>query len=40
VLLMATGAGLAVASIYSQPMLGVLAGDLGASTRDTGWCPR
>jgi hypothetical protein len=36
VLLLATGAGLAVASIYySQPMLGVLAGDLGASARGT-----
>lgn len=40
VLLLASGAGLAVASIYySQPMLGVLGGDLGASARDTGFVP-
>ena len=40
VLLLASGAGLAVASIYySQPMLGVLAGDLGAGTREVGLIP-
>jgi predicted MFS family arabinose efflux permease len=40
VLLLATGAGLAVASIYySQPMLGILAGDLAVSARATGWVP-
>jgi len=40
VLLLASGAGLAVASIYySQPMLGVLSGALGASARDTGFVP-
>ncbi len=36
----ATGAGLAVASIYySQPMLGVLGADIGASTRAVGFMP-
>lgn len=40
VLLLATGAGLAVASLYySQPMLGVLSADIGASTRATGFVP-
>lgn len=40
VLLLATGAGLAVASIYySQPMLGVLGADIGASTRAVGFMP-
>jgi len=40
VLLLATGAGLAVASIYySQPMLAVLSSALGASARDTGFVP-
>lgn len=40
VLLLASGAGLAVASIYySQPMLAVLSGALGASARDTGFVP-
>ena len=40
VLLLATGAGLAVASLYySQPMLGVLGVELGASTRALGWVP-
>ncbi|HIV71679.1 MAG TPA: MFS transporter [Candidatus Aquabacterium excrementipullorum] len=40
VLLLATGAGLAVASLYySQPMLGVLGGDIGASARATGFVP-
>ncbi|MCP5281930.1 MAG: MFS transporter [Rhodoferax sp.] len=40
VLLLASGAGLAVASIYySQPMLGVLAADIGASDRAIGWVP-
>ncbi|MDI1259988.1 MFS transporter [Aquabacterium sp.] len=40
VLLLASGAGLAVASIYySQPMLAVLAGALGANARDTGFVP-
>ena len=40
VLLLATGAGLAVASLYySQPMLGVLGADIGASTRAIGFVP-
>jgi predicted MFS family arabinose efflux permease len=40
VLLLATGAGLAVASIYySQPMLGVLGAHIGASTRAVGFMP-
>ncbi len=40
ILLMATGAGLSVASLYySQPMLGTLAGDIGASTQATGLVP-
>ena len=40
VLLLATGAGLAVAALYySQPMLGVLAGDIGASNQAVGLVP-
>ena len=40
VVLLATGAGLAVASIYyGQPMLGVLGADIGASTRAVGFVP-
>ncbi|MDN0085694.1 MFS transporter [Crenobacter sp. SG2305] len=40
ILLMAMGAGLSVAALYySQPMLGVLAGDIGASGRATGLVP-
>lgn len=40
ILLMASGAGLAVASLYySQPMLGVLGGDIGASAQATGFVP-
>ena len=40
VLLLASAAGLAVASLYySQPMLGVLGADLGASTRALGLVP-
>lgn len=40
VLLLATGAGLSVASLYySQPMLGVLGADIGASPRAVGWVP-
>ncbi len=40
VLLLATGAGLAVAALYySQPMLGVLGADIGASTRAIGFVP-
>ena len=40
VLLLASAAGLAVASIYySQPMLGVLGADIGASGRAVGFMP-
>lgn len=40
ILLLATGAGLAVASLYySQPMLGILGTDIGASARATGFVP-
>jgi predicted MFS family arabinose efflux permease len=40
VLLLAAGAGLGVASLYyAQPMLGVLAPDIGASTRTAGFVP-
>ncbi|MBB1597755.1 MFS transporter [Achromobacter sp. UMC46] len=40
VLLLAVGAGLAVASLYySQPMLGVLGADIDASTAALGWIP-
>jgi predicted MFS family arabinose efflux permease len=40
VLLMATGAGLSVASLYySQPMLGVLASDIGTSGQAAGMVP-
>ena len=40
VLLLASGAGLAVASLYySQPMLGVLGADIGASGRAIGFVP-
>lgn len=40
VLLLATGAGLAVASLYySQPMLGVLGADIGAGDRAIGLVP-
>lgn len=40
VLLLASGAGLAVASLYySQPMLGVLSADIGASAREVGLMP-
>ncbi|MES2613704.1 MAG: MFS transporter [Pseudomonadota bacterium] len=40
VLLLAAGAGLGVASIYySQPMLGVLGADIGASDRSVGFVP-
>ncbi|CAN5892279.1 MFS transporter [soil metagenome] len=40
VLLLAMGAGLAVAALYySQPMLGVLGADIGASTRTIGFVP-
>ena len=39
-LLLATGAGLSVASLYySQPMLGVLASDIGVSSRAIGLVP-
>lgn len=40
VLLLASGAGLSVASLYySQPMLGVLAADIGASSTAIGFVP-
>lgn len=40
VLLLATGAGLGVAALYySQPMLGVLGADIGASAHEVGWVP-
>ncbi|MBB5393905.1 MULTISPECIES: MFS transporter [unclassified Herbaspirillum] len=40
ILLLATGAGLSVASLYySQPMLGILADDIGASERVVGMVP-
>lgn len=40
VLLLATGAGLSVASLYyAQPMLGVLGADIGASPRSVGFIP-
>ena len=40
VLLLASGAGLAVASLYySQPMLGVLGADIGAAPRKLGFIP-
>lgn len=40
VLLLATGAGLSVASLYyAQPMLGVLGTDIGASARSVGFIP-
>ena len=40
ILLLATGAGLAVAALYySQPMLGVLGADIGASGRAVGFVP-
>lgn len=40
VLLLAAGAGLAVAALYySQPMLGVLGADIGASARAIGFVP-
>lgn len=40
VLLLASGAGLAVASLYySQPMLGILAADIGVSALDIGFVP-
>lgn len=40
VLLLAIGAGLAVASLYySQPMLGILAADIGVSAVDIGFVP-
>jgi predicted MFS family arabinose efflux permease len=38
--LLAVGAGLAVGALYySQPMLGVMAASLGASSTDIGWVP-
>jgi MFS family permease len=38
--LLAGGTGLTVAALYySQPTLGVLAGDLHASPREIGWIP-
>lgn len=40
VLLLASGAGLSVASLYySQPMLGILASNLGISALSAGWIP-
>lgn len=40
VMLLAAGAGLAAASLYySQPMLGMLAGEIGASERAVGFVP-
>lgn len=40
VLLLATGAGLSVASLYyAQPMLGVLGADIGAAPRSVGFIP-
>ncbi|MCW2249370.1 putative MFS family arabinose efflux permease [Azospirillum fermentarium] len=40
ILLLATGAGMAVASLYySQPMLGMLGADLGAGEQAVGWVP-
>ncbi|KGM40442.1 MFS transporter [Aquabacterium sp. NJ1] len=40
VVLLASGAGLAVASLYySQPILGVLGTDMGATQREVGWLP-
>jgi predicted MFS family arabinose efflux permease len=40
VLLLASGAGLSVASLYySQPMLGILAADIGVSAVDIGFVP-
>ena len=40
VFLLATGAGLSVASLYySQPMLGILAADIGVSALDIGFVP-
>lgn len=40
VLLLASGAGFAVAALYySQPMLGVLGADLGAGAHGIGWVP-
>ena len=40
ILLLATGTGLAVAALYySQPMLGVLGADIGASARTVGFIP-
>lgn len=40
VLLLASGAGLSVASLYySQPMLGILAADIGVSDLDIGFVP-
>ncbi|SFM10772.1 MFS transporter [Variovorax sp. OV329] len=40
VFLLASGAGLAVASIYySQPMLGILGADIGTSSREVGFVP-